>query len=342
MGSVKDLIVKRQPTQDISGIARFIFSDRYSIFDWGEMPDHIQYKGISLCIIGAYFFEKLEDMGIKTHYIGVVENEKIKRLSQLKILPDGMEIKLLRVLCPEIRGNEYDYSIYSQETTNHLIPLEIIYRNYLPAGSSVFKRLEEGSLSLKDIGLTQNPVPGQKLEKSMVDFSTKLEHKDRYINCQEAKEIANLQDSEIQQIIDMTNTINKLITQETEKIGLINEDGKIEFGFDENRNLIVVDVIGTPDECRFTYNTFPVSKEITRIFYRNTTWYNDIEKAKAQDKIRWKNLVSSSPPCLPAKLVTLISYLYQSIANELTERVWFNNIPSLQDILTELKHLLNK
>ena len=44
MGSVKDLQVIKQATRDVMGVGRFHFSDRYSVFDWGEMPDHIEGK----------------------------------------------------------------------------------------------------------------------------------------------------------------------------------------------------------------------------------------------------------------------------------------------------------
>ena len=38
----------------------FEFSDDYSVFDWGKMPDKIDHKGRALALIGAYFFEQLE------------------------------------------------------------------------------------------------------------------------------------------------------------------------------------------------------------------------------------------------------------------------------------------
>ena len=56
MGSVKDLEVIKQPTQEAMGIGRFHFSDRYSVFDWGEMPDHIGAKGAALCLDGCLLF----------------------------------------------------------------------------------------------------------------------------------------------------------------------------------------------------------------------------------------------------------------------------------------------
>jgi len=69
MGSVKDLTIIQKPTQTETGIGRFVFSDRYSVFDWGEMPDIIPDKGKSIAVLASYFFEKLNEMGIQTHYL---------------------------------------------------------------------------------------------------------------------------------------------------------------------------------------------------------------------------------------------------------------------------------
>ncbi|MFH0796142.1 MAG: phosphoribosylaminoimidazolesuccinocarboxamide synthase [Candidatus Omnitrophota bacterium] len=326
MGSVKDLEVLEKPTKDKTGRGRFIFSDRYSVFDWGEMPDHITGKGKALCIIGAYFFEKLEEMGIKTHYRGVVE--------------DGiMEVVLLRVLKPPPQGDAYDYSIYRKETGNFLIPLEVIYRNYLPEGSSLLKRLREGKITIESLGLSKMPRPGQKLEKPVVDLSTKLEATDRHLDWEEAGTIANLTEGELADIRRITLLVNDLITKEVDRLGLLHEDGKVEFGFDESRRLLMVDVLGTPDECRFSFNGIPVSKEAARIWYRKTDWFQDVEEAKKRDRVSWKGLVKSTPPSLPPRLAELIAFLYQSFCNELTGRTWFPS-PSLKDILSELNSLI--
>ncbi|MEM4702816.1 MAG: phosphoribosylaminoimidazolesuccinocarboxamide synthase, partial [Archaeoglobaceae archaeon] len=78
MGSVKDLIVIKEPSDGL-GEGIFVFSDRYSVFDYGEMPDKIDGKGSSLCLISAFFFEKIEESGIRTHYMGLLEDGKLKR-----------------------------------------------------------------------------------------------------------------------------------------------------------------------------------------------------------------------------------------------------------------------
>jgi len=339
MGSVKDLMVIQPPTEKEPGIGRFVFSDRYSVFDWGEMPDHIARKGQAICLATAYFFEKLEEFGVKTHYRGVVSDGKAKRLKDLDKPGDTVEITLLRVIKPELRGSTYDYSIYKEVRNNFLIPLEIIYRNSLPEGSSVFKRLREGQVKLSDLGLNEMPAPGQVLETPIYDVSTKLEVTDRYISWEEAREISGLSEEEIREMKRILSLVNELITKEAKKMGLYNEDGKIELGFDQNRNFMIVDALGTLDECRFTYEGLPVSKEIARIFYRKTEWYQEVEEAKKKDRVNWKANVKNPPPALPRELYEAISLIYQAYTNELTGKKWFD-APAITEILKSVKKLV--
>ncbi|GAH59187.1 unnamed protein product, partial [marine sediment metagenome] len=145
----------------------------------------------------------------------------------------------------------YDYSDYKTENCNLLVPLEVIFRNSLPAGSSVFKRLEKGELVLKELGLEKMPIPGENLEKPFLDVSTKLEESDRYMNWKEAKKITNFSESQLSEIRNITTIVNKLITEEANRIGLKYEDGKIEFGLDVNKKLLIVDVLGTLETISF-------------------------------------------------------------------------------------------
>ncbi|MEM2812371.1 MAG: phosphoribosylaminoimidazolesuccinocarboxamide synthase, partial [Candidatus Bathyarchaeia archaeon] len=285
MGSVKDLVVIKKPTRDSMGVARFHFSDRYSVFDWGEMPDHIERKGASLCLMGAYCFERLEERGIRTHYRGLVDSHgRVLHFDEIEEPTNIMEINLVNVYRPKAyveNGRlKYDYSIFTPELRNYLLPLEIIYRNGLPEGSSVFKRLEQGLITLEDLGLDHMPKPGERLPKPIFDVSTKLEESDRYITWREAKEIAGLTIEEIEEVKILLLKVNETITEIAEGAGLVNEDGKIELAFDPERRLMVVDVVGTLDECRFTYRGLHVSKEVARMYYRRTDWAKEVEEAK--------------------------------------------------------------
>jgi phosphoribosylaminoimidazole-succinocarboxamide synthase len=341
MGSVKDLEVLEKPTADTMGVGRFHFSDRYSVFDWGEMPDHIDGKGAALCLMGAYCFEKLEETGIKTHYRGLVDQtERVVTFRELRQPTSTMEVNLVNVYKPQTstaQGKiEYDYSMYTTSLKNCLIPLEIIYRNGLPEGSSVFKRLKQGKITLKDLGLDHTPQPGERLAKPIFDVSTKLEETDRYVTWEEAKKIAGITNIELIAVKNVLAKVNDVITEMACHAQLKNEDGKIELAFDSQRKLMVVDVVGTLDECRFTYNGVHVSKEVARQFYKKTSWYGDVEDAKrtaeAQGVRDWKALCKSQPPKLDAQLKAIISGMYKAAANELTRRSLFD-APPLAEII---------
>jgi phosphoribosylaminoimidazole-succinocarboxamide synthase len=340
MGSVKDLTIKKNATTDTHGRARFIFSDRYSVFDWGEMPDHIPNKGASIALLGAYFFERLATMGIRSHYVGLVEDNQVKRLSEIRRPTNVMEVKLVRVVEPPYVDDQYDYSVYKREKGNFLIPLEVIYRNSLPPGSSVFKRLKEGQITPRDLGLDKEPVPHQKLKTPILDVSTKLEITDRYLTWSEAREMTGMTEDELAHLMDLVHTVNDLITDEFSKIGFLNEDGKIEVGFDEKRRLMVVDVVGTLDECRFTYNGIPVSKEIARVYYRTTDWFQAVEEAKKKDRQHWKEICRLAPDPLPPQFRLLVSQIYSACTNEVTGKTWFEGIPPLKNVLDVVKRFI--
>ena len=341
MGSVKDLEVIKKPTKTAQGIGKFFFSDRYSVFDWGEMPDHIDCKGAALCLMGAYCFEQLEAKGVKTHYRGLVNADgKAVKVKDLKQPSSVMEVALVNVYKPKttiVKGKiMQDYGVYTSSLRNCLIPLEIIYRNGLPEGSSVFKRLQQEEITLNDLDLDHYPTPGEQLTKPIFDVSTKLEETDRYVTWQEAQKIAGLTGQELSDVKAVLLKADETITKVGSKAGLKNEDGKIELAFDDKRKLMVIDVLGTLDECRFTYDGVHVSKEIARRFYNKTSWYEDLEKAKKDGEAKgiqnWKELCKSQPPKLDPELATIISEIYMAAANEMTDYKLFA-VPKLAKVI---------
>lgn len=344
MGSVKDLEVIQKPTKEKMGLGRFHFSDRFSVFDWGEMPDQIDKKGEALSLMGAYCFERLEEKSVRTHYKGLIKNGKPVPFNELKSPSNTMEVCLVSIHKPETQIENgklvYNYGSYTSDLKNSLIPLEIIYRNGLPEGSSVFKRLEQGRVTPEQLGLDHYPKPGEKLSEPIFDVSTKLEETDRYLSWQEAAKIAGLSNIEVAAIKVVLAKVNETINEISARAGLVNEDGKIELAFDNQRRLMVVDVIGTLDECRFTVDGLHVSKEIARQFYKKTDWYKDVEEAKKTAEAKgikdWKALVKTPTPKLDSKLKTIISQMYMSAANEMTSRKFFET-PKLAEVVKEYK-----
>jgi phosphoribosylaminoimidazole-succinocarboxamide synthase len=299
-GSVKDVMVKEQPTPEGFGVGVFEFRDDYSIFDYGKMPDTIPGKGEALARMGSWNLQRISrELGIKTH---------LRRFEE----PNRMEVNLVRILYPQ-RGE------IGEDSRNLLIPLEIIFRNSLPPGSSIFKALDRRELTPQDLGLNKRPEPGHVFEEPFLDFTTKLETSDRRLSPDEARGLACLSEEEFEQAKGIALKVNGFLTKRAEGLGIEHPDGKIELALGPDREMLVVDVCGTPDEDRFLYKGFHISKQVLRDYYRTTPWYQEFEKAIGSlPKEQWPR-----PERLPPELVSAVSDMYRSLCESWTgQRVW--------------------
>lgn len=362
MGSVKDLKVLKPAYENKTGIGNFVFSDRYSVFDWGEMPDHILNKGRALAVMAAFNFEELGRRGIRTHYRGLVAPDgSLVRFSDLREGSSGldtMQVDMAVVYRPTARrffiGEDekpkiiYDYSLFRSQfpLNNYLLGLEIIFRNGLPLGSSVFKKIaeakkitdaEEREKALQKIysglGLTSEPKPGDMLPKPTLGYTTKLEEGDRSLTEDEAYNISGLSDGQFSGIASLALKVDDFITEQAEKSGLKPHwDGKVEMVW--NNGLVICDVVGTLDENRFGDN---VNKEFLRQWYKT----NQPEFAPACDEWKktgegWQERCPVKPINLPPELVTLVSQMYMSACNQYVQRRIFD-APELDAVMEKLK-----
>lgn len=310
--------VEAKATEEAFGSGEFVFSDDYSVFDYGKMPDSVPFKGQSLCMVAAYNFQELAKRGVKSHFIEYVA-------------PNKMRVKLVRVLYPQ-------HNELKKGMRNYLVPLEVIYRNSLPAGSSVFKRIDKGQLDWQALGLSEKPRPGQRLEQPLIDMSTKLEETDRYLSLAEARELSFLPDETFDELFHDALEVNRFINAKAEEVGLEHADGKVEFGLSPQGELILVDVCGTLDEDRMLLGDFHVSKQVLRDYYKSTPWYEQIEAAKdaGKPKEEWP-----APSPAPKELITIVSNMYKSFCEAWTgERIW--SAPSLDEVVQSYKEFLER
>jgi phosphoribosylaminoimidazole-succinocarboxamide synthase len=363
MGSVKDLKIIKPAYENFKGIENFIFSDRYSIFDWGEMPDHIENKGKALAVMAAFNFEELYKRGIKNHYRGLVGSDN--KLIEFPDLEEGsngsniMQVNMAVVYKPIARkfvdedGKQqitYDYSFFTAnrgKINNYLIGLEIIFRNGLPLGSSVFKKIDEAK-KIEDLdereqklrgiyeklGVDSEPKPGDMLPKPVINYTTKLEEGDRNLSEDEAYDISGLKLDDFLKVAPLARRVNDYITEQAERTGLSPHwDGKVEMAYSSG-DLGIVDVIGTLDENRFGNL---VSKEVLRQFYRK----NQPEFAPACEEWKqtgegWQKRCPVKPISLPTELATLVSQMYMAACNSYTEKRIFN-VPEMERVMEKLE-----
>ena len=317
-GSVKNFFVEKEPTPEKMGEGHFEFTDDYSIFDFGKMPDTIAGKGEALARLSAYNFEQVHKLSQKSHFKEFVP-------------PRRINVGVVRVLFPQ-RGE------LKKGDKNFLVPLEIIFRNSLPEGSSVFKRIFSGQIKPLDIGLDHVPRPGERLGKPILDVSTKLELTDRYLSWKEAEELAHVDASTIEEIKKIALKVNDFVTEKATGLGLEHADGKIEVAVSPQGKLILVDVFGTMDENRLLFGGVHLSKQVLRDYYKTLPWYEKLEAAKASgmSKDKWPK-----PPMLPPELRDIVSNMYKSVCEAwIGEKIW--NAPTIDEVVSDYKKFVKK
>ena len=328
MTSVKEFRIEEPATADELGTGAFVFTDDYSVFDWGKMPDAIPNKGASLCAMGAANFEALEAAGIPTHYRGVVSNGKVVGLDTVATPPREMAIELTQV--PELphEGWTYDYDAYHDAAgENYLIPLEIVFRNTVPVGSSLRSRADPGDFGLALESWPEGPVD---LPEAVVEFSTKYEESDRYLSRENADYIAGKAD--IDALESIAREVNELVTRKAADAGLKHEDGKIECLYHDGE-IRVADVVGTFDENRFSYGGQQLSKEVLRQYHKRTqpAWVEAVSDAKSRAKADgvadWRELCSRTPEPLEGHVVDAVRDMYAAGTNAYLGRELFDAPP---------------
>ena len=342
MTSVKNFRVDEPASADALGRGAFVFTDAYSVFDWGQMPDPIPDKGASLCTMGAFNFELLEAEGIPTHYRGVVvdgEEHSLDDALDAGTAPTEMAIDLTQVPDLPFADGTYDYDAYHADADeNYLVPLEIVFRNRVGVGSSLRKRTDP-----EDHGLDYEEWPDEEvvLPEAIVEFSTKYEKQDRYLSREEADRIAGSAD--IEQLETIAREVNRVVTERAEQAGFVHQDGKIECLSFEGE-IRVADVVGTFDENRFSYEGTQVSKEVIRQYHKRTQpeWVEEVSGAKTQATEEgiadWKALCDRSPEPLADDVITAARDLYCAGTNAYIGREAFD-APDITEAIEAIQSL---
>jgi len=342
MTSVKEFRVEEPPSADALGRGAFLFTDDYSVFDWGKMPDRIPRKGASLCTMGAFNFEHLAEAGVPTHYRGVVVDGEVDDLDaaiEEEVAPEEMAIELTQVPDLPFEDGTYDYDAYhAAGGENYLVPLEIVFRNTVPEGSSLRSRTTPADHDLDFDAWPDEPVA---LAESIVEFSTKYEKQDRYLDRAEADRIAGKADLDDLQAI--ARQVNRIVTDRAREAGLAHQDGKIECLYYRGE-IRVADVVGTFDENRFSYADQQVSKEVIRQYYKreHAEWVEAVasakERANAGGIEDWHDLCDREPPALPDRVIGAASDLYAAGTNAYTGSEAFDapDLPGAVEAVREL------
>jgi len=266
---------KVRDVYDLGEHVLIVATDRLSAFDV-IMPQGIPFKGKVLTKISEWWFEQMQDIA-QNHVVSTIVYDFP---SVCKPYWDALD----------------DRSMLVRKTRP--LPVECVVRGYLSgSGWQEYK----ASKQVCGIRLKDGLIESAKLDEPIFTPATKEEVGSHDINISFEK-MADLVGRELaEQMRDVTLLIYQRATRIAEDKGILIADTKMEFGLDENDNLVLIDELLTPDSSRF----WPMDK------YRPGTAQPSFDKQFVRDYLISIDFNRKPPgPELPEEIIHKTSALY--------------------------------
>src|SRR6267143_4509392 len=193
-----------------------------------------------------------------------------------------------------------------------MIPVECVVRGYVYG--SLYERLVKG-----EVDLPVKPVNAAKLPEPYFDPTTKSDVKDEPVTIDQIVDEGWLDPEEIAALKDRSVSIYKKMSERADKAGFILADLKLEFGFDNESNIVLADSIG-PDEFRLwpkdNYSPGKNQESYDKQLIRD--WLSKVGYKKILDEARKAGQPTPRPPDLPKDLIDETSKRYVVAYERLT------------------------
>jgi len=193
-----------------------------------------------------------------------------------------------------------------------MIPVECVVRGYLYG--SLYERLVKG-----EVALPVRPINATKLPEPYFDPTTKSDVKDEPVTVDQIVDEGWLDTEEINALRDSSLNIYRKMSERADEAGFILADLKLEFGFDEESNIVLADSIG-PDEFRLwpkeNYSPGKNQESYDKQLIRD--WLSKVGFKKTLDEARKAGQPTPRPPDLPKDLIDETSKRYVVAYERLT------------------------
>jgi len=185
-----------------------------------------------------------------------------------------------------------------------MIPVECVVRGYLYG--SLYERLVKG-----EVNLPVKPINAGKLPEPYFDPTTKSDVKDEPVTVDQIVDEGWLDLEEITVLNERSVGIYKKMSERADKAGFILADLKLEFGFDDESNIVLADSIG-PDEFRLwpkeNYSPGKNQESYDKQVIRD--WLSKVGYKTNLDAARKAGQPTPRPPDLPKDLIDETSKRY--------------------------------
>ena len=292
----------------------FEFSDRYSVFDWGDMPDDLHGKAISTAFINWFFFdhvsrpESWQDAAV----FGALANHPLRE----KLALSGMAHHMLGLAGGDLKPLSLDREILSP--SKHMLTRAI---NPFGMESKIAGDADMLPFDIRFVFVDDAPQPGIQFF-SCADKSRLTPEAAGKLGSLGVDDMATLETLAMLTALRLRATLNG--------VGVRLVGGKLSFALGETpfgRQFILADTLG-PDELQLMHGPIRLSQDILCNSYRGTSWLSAVEKAKAlateREEGDWKRIcleeLKAQPPLLSPITKEKAVMIYKSLARALCEK----------------------
>lgn len=291
------------------------FSDRYSVFGWGEMPDALQGKAEGLAFLAWFFFDHLgkpESWQDNAIFTGINGGARLQRLAA-----EGLSHHMIGLAGGDLRPLSLDREILS------------------PSKQLLVKPLSYPDDAVRDDQAADRVLPftanftfdGDKLAVAYAD----LEDGD-ILSHASAIAKGKLSAAELDELELLAKLVALRLRATCKQVGADLAEGRLHFAVmgaagAAPRDFMLVDSLG-PDELRMYIGATELSQDVLRQAYYGSNWIAAVSKAKAMAEERgerdWKRIcqeeLKAHPPLLSPIVKEKATMVYKSLAREFCQR----------------------
>ena len=282
-------LVNRGKVRDIydvdDGHLLIVTSDRISAFDV-VLPDPIPGKGSVLTTVSNFWFARTQNL-VGNHLTGrSLESAGLREDEAGQLEGRAIVVKKLSPL-----------------------PVEAIVRGYI-IGSGWKDYQRSGTVC--GIELPAGLQQAQQLPEPIFTPSTKAEAGEHDENISFAETVSLLGADLAEKVCSLSLTIYRQAAEYAAERGIIIADTKLEFGFDGNGELYLIDEVLTPDSSRF----WPVDS------YRTGISPPSFDKQYVRDYLETLDWNKQAPgPALPGEVISRTAAKYREAQDRLLDKM---------------------
>lgn len=316
-------IICRTPTRSVRGKPGqppyiLEFTDRYSVYEWGEMPEDIQGKAAGLAFLGWFFFDHLGQADVwqdTAIFPAAVDQKELARLRE-----KGLAHHMVGLAGGDLKPLSLDREILAPSKLLLVKPL-------------AYPQADDPKATLGDNRVLPLQVRFEFIRGDAMPGVTILAEDNAACvvkTVEQAAEKARLTSSDMIRMAKLGELVALRLRKTLADIGLTLTSGRLTFavtGPADAVTFILADSLG-PDTLTIECNGVRISQDVLCQGYRGTNWLAAVEKAKILAAERgdrdWKRIcteeLKAQPPLLSPLVKEKAAMVYKGLARALCQQ----------------------